>query len=56
VVVTVAETATLPEGAPPVLKPVPVQEVAPVEDQETVALPPYATLLGETEIAAVGTA
>ncbi len=51
---TVGLTITLPEVAPPVLKPPPVQDVVLAEDQVTVAVPPEATEEGLAEIFAVG--
>lgn len=48
------ETWTEPEVAPPVENPLPVQEVALEEDQESVAGCPCVMLLGLRESVAVG--
>ena len=49
-----APVETLPEVAPPVLKPVPVHDVALVDHQVKVELPPDDTDVGFAEILAVG--
>lgn len=51
-----APVETEPDVAPPAEKPVPVQELAFVEDQVRVALEPFSTLVGEAVSVAVGTA
>src|SRR3954451_7259752 len=51
---TVGETASAPPMAPPVEKPVPVQEAALVEDQVRVELPPAMIEAGMAEREAVG--
>jgi hypothetical protein len=50
------ETETEPEVAPPVENPVPVQDVAPAEDQESVVEEPSDIVEGEAESDAVGAA
>lgn len=47
-------TVTVPEVAPPVLKPVPEQVVALLEDQMIVTAPPEVIEVGLTEMFAVG--
>ena len=54
VVAVSAPVDTEPEVAPPVEKPVPVQEVALVEDQVSVEEPPEVMLVGFAEREAVG--
>jgi hypothetical protein len=54
VVLVVGETATAPDVAPAVEKFVPVQLVALVEDQVSVALLPVTILVGDAVIVAVG--
>ncbi len=49
-----APVETLPEVAPEVEKPVPVQEVALVEFQESIEACPWSTVLGDADSVAVG--
>ena len=54
VVVVEGDAVTEPETAPPVAKPVPVQDVAFVEDQVRVVELPFVMVVGEPERVAVG--
>lgn len=53
-VVTEGDTVTEPEIAPPVVNPVPVQEVALDDDQVSVELLPFTIEVGDAESATVG--